>query len=29
MRMDMDNGVWKEVYNLVNESAYEVLKQKG
>ena len=29
MRIDIDHEIWKEVYNLVGKSAYEVLKWKG
>ena len=28
MKMDIDSEIWKKVYNLVDESAYEVLERK-
>lgn len=29
MKMDIDSEIWKKVCTLVDESAYEVLEQKG
>ena len=28
MKMDIDSEIWRKVYNLVDESAYEVLERK-
>lgn len=28
MRLNIDNEIWKKVYNLVNKTANKVLKQK-